>query len=182
MPGLSADAVDTSVTQAELIRRARAGDPTALAALYDRHGDALFRACRRLTGSAADADDLVHDLFVGLPEALGRYEERGTFEAWLERVAVRLALMHLRSKRRRREVPLEAAAGTAARYRTDERIEGEDLDRALASLPDPLRAVFVLKQIEGYSHREIAKLLGITDGASRVRLNRALQALREALG
>lgn len=169
------------VNDSDLIRAAKAGNPSALGALYERHGNALFNACRRLTGSEADSQDLVHDLFVGLPEALQRYEERGAFGAWLKRIAVRMALMHLRSVEHRRHVPLDQAAAVTTRRRSDDRMEAEDLERAIASLPIKLRMVFVLKRIEGYSHDEIATLLGITPGASRARLTRALDALRRAL-
>jgi RNA polymerase sigma-70 factor (ECF subfamily) len=163
----------------DLVEAVRAGDAAALGAVYDAHAPALHRVAFRLTGSAADAEDVVHDLFVGLPEALARYEDRGQLGAWLARAAVRLCLMRLRGARRRREAPLidehAAAAGaeaTAARA---------DLARAVGALPASLRAVFVLKVVEGYPHDDVAAALGITSGASRVRLARALRLLREAL-
>jgi RNA polymerase sigma-70 factor (ECF subfamily) len=169
------------VDDSDLARAARAGDPSALGSMYERYGTALFNTCRHLTGSTADAEDLVHDLFVGLPEALQRYEERGHLGAWLKRVAVRMALMHLRSMEHRRHVSLERAATVATRRRSDERIDAHALEDAIAALPTTLRAVFVLNRIEGYSHDEVATLLGITAGASRVRLTRALEALRRSL-
>lgn len=79
----------------------------ALAALYHRHGKRLFGLAWRLTGSRADAEDVVQDLFVGLPEALRRYEDRGRLEAWLQAVVVRLVLMRKRGERRRGEVALQ---------------------------------------------------------------------------
>src|SRR2546427_5561825 len=93
---------------ASLIAEARAGGPEALAALYLEHGAALFRLAYRLVGAREDAEDVVHDVFVGLPEALQRYEERGSFAGWLKRVTARVALMRLRSRSRRREGALEA--------------------------------------------------------------------------
>ncbi|PYO64311.1 MAG: hypothetical protein DMD71_13475, partial [Gemmatimonadetes bacterium] len=84
---------------------ARRGEPPALAALYRAHGAAVFRLAYRLTGTREDAEDVVHDVFVGLPEALLRYEERGRLQSWLKRVAARVALMRLRQRGRRREVP-----------------------------------------------------------------------------
>src|SRR6059036_838784 len=89
---------------ASLIAEARAGSPDALSALYLEHGAALFRLAYRLVGGREDAEDVVHDVFVGLPEALRRYEERGSFGGWLKRVTARVALMKLRSGKRRREV------------------------------------------------------------------------------
>src|SRR5881628_1217079 len=163
---------------ASLIAEARAGSPDALSALYLEHGAALFRLAYRLVGGREDAEDVVHDVFVGLPEALRRYEERGSFGGWLKRVTARVALMKLRSGKRRREVTLDNAVGQAGPPAISDR---DGLQAAVNTLPDQLRAVLVLKEIEGYAHAEIAELLGISEGASRVRLTRALKMLREEL-
>jgi RNA polymerase sigma-70 factor, ECF subfamily len=165
-------------SSASLIAEVRAGSPDALAALYVEHGAALFRLAYRLVGAREDAEDVVHDVFVGLPEALRRYEERGSFAAWLKRVTARVALMRLRHGKRRREVALDDAAGQAGPPAPSER---DGLQAAVNGLPDHLRAVLVLKEIEGYAHAEIAELLGISEGASRVRLTRALRRLRNQL-
>jgi len=161
-----------------LIAEARAGSPDALSALYLEHGAALFRLAYRLVRAREDAEDVVHDVFVGLPEALRRYEERGSLAGWLKRVTARVALMRLRSGKRRREVALDEAAGQAEPSATAER---DGLQAAVNRLPDHLRAVLVLKEIEGHAHAEIANLLGISEGASRVRLTRALKRLRNEL-
>ena len=163
---------------ASLIAEARAGSPDALSALYLEHGAALFRLAYRLVGAREDAEDVVHDVFVGLPEALRRYEERGSFAAWLKRVTARVALMRLRSGKRRREVALDKAVGQVQPPATS---GGDGLAAAVDTLPDHLRAVLVLKEIEGYSHSEVGELLGISVGASRVRLNRAMRRLRRTL-
>jgi RNA polymerase sigma-70 factor (ECF subfamily) len=168
-------------SEAELIDGARAGDAGALAALYTAHAQTLFALAWRLTGSRADAEDVVHDVFVGLPEALRRYVERGSFAAWLRAVTARTALMRMRARRRRGEVDVELAAGIPAAPREGAAAARADLQRAVAGLPDSLRAVFVLKEVEGYTHAEIGALLGITPGASEVRLCRALRRLRERL-
>jgi RNA polymerase sigma-70 factor (ECF subfamily) len=132
----------------------------------------------RLTGTREDAEDVVHDVFVGLPEALGRYHERGNLPGWLQRVTARVALIRLRGRKRRHEVPLEVAESGRE---TPSAADGLALQTAVNALPDPLRVVIALKGIEGYSHREVADLLGISVGASRVRLARALKRLRKAL-
>jgi RNA polymerase sigma factor (sigma-70 family) len=105
---VSGDAAVTASkwSESEAVVRARLGEAEALAALYHRHGQQLFGLAWWLTGSHADAEDVVQDLFVGLPEALRRYEERGRLEAWLRAVVVRLVLMRKRAERRRREVVL----------------------------------------------------------------------------
>ncbi|MGH2608611.1 MAG: RNA polymerase sigma factor [Tepidiformaceae bacterium] len=166
---------------AELIDRARAGSPDALGALYEAHGAALFRLAYRLLGSREDAEDVVHDVFVGLPEALQRYEERGALDAWLKRVAARVALMRLRGRRRRGEVDLAAAEETVGGGLSDPPTDVRRLQAAVDRLPEHLRSVLVLKEIEGYSHAEVGGLLGISEGASRVRLARGHKRLRTLL-
>ena len=161
-----------------LVAAGRTGDPAALAALYRQFAGVAMAVAYRLLLSRADAEDVVHDLFLGLPEALRKYDERGALAAWLKRVTVRLALSRLRAPSRREVALEEAGAVGVAPADPAGRI---DLADALAALPASLRAVLVLKEIEGFSHAEIAGLLGISTGASEVRLHRALRALRRAL-
>jgi RNA polymerase sigma-70 factor (ECF subfamily) len=167
------------LAQAEiaLIAGLRAGKEEALAVAYRQHAESLLAMACYLTGSTADAEDIVHDLFVRLPEALGQYEERGRFPTWLRQCAVRMALMRLRAGRRRQEVTLHDSSAQLVDCPT----EGVALVRALERLPDDQRAVVVLKVIEGYSHEEIAELLGIRRNASEVRLHRAIKRLRKLL-
>ena len=161
----------------ELITRLRAGDADALGELYARTGGSLASLARRLTGSREDAEDVLHDVFLGLPEALQHYQERGQLESWLRRVTARAALMRIRSVRRRREV--DVPLDIEARAVDDDSLA---LAHAVDELPDPLRLVLVLKMIEGYSHAEIAELLEISPRASEQRLYRAIQQLRARLG
>jgi RNA polymerase sigma-70 factor (ECF subfamily) len=159
-----------------LVSRIRAGQPDAIAELYARVAGGLGALAQRLTGSRQDAEDVVHDVFLGLPEALKHYDERGQFDAWLRRVTARVALTRLRSRQRRRERTLESGVPQrATALSLDDKLA---LATAVDSLPDGLRTVIVLKMIEGYSHEEIARLLGITPRASEQRLYRAVKALR----
>ena len=144
--------------------------------LYRRHAGALMAVAYRLLMSRADAEDVVHDLFVGLPEALRRYEERGSMEHWLRKIVVRLALSRLRA---RRHVTLQESAEPVAV--SPDPVARVTIQRALAALSPSLRAVLVLKEIEGFSHAEIAAMLGISVAASEVRLHRALRQLRALL-
>ena len=166
-----------TLTGRDPIAAVRAGDVEALGALYRDHADALLAVAYRLLWSREDAEDVVHDLFVGLPEALRRYEERGAVGAWLKRVAVRLALSRLRA--RERSVELDEAHDVATR--ADDAAARTDLAAAMQRLSPALRAVLVLKEIEGYTHEEIATMVGISKAASQVRLHRALNALRQML-
>jgi RNA polymerase sigma-70 factor (ECF subfamily) len=135
----------------------------------------------RLTGSRADAEDVLHDVFLGLPEALRRYEEQGSLTSWLKRVTARVALTRVRSRERSHEVTLADNLPTAASNATD-RLADLVAGSAIDALPEALRVVFVLREIEGYSHAEIAGVLDITPNASEVRMHRAIKSLRLALG
>ncbi len=159
----------------------RKGDAAALGAVYERHAPALIRTLTAMLNDPGEAEDLVHDLFVGLPEAMARYEERGQFAGWLHRIAVRLALSRLRRRGRRGEVALEAADGVGHRAEGDSVADRITVTAALAALPESLRTVVVLREYEGWSHREIAAHLGISEGAAMTRHCRALQKLRGTL-
>lgn len=167
-----------SRSDAALVASVRRGEVDALGVLYERHAETLYRSVYRLLGNAHEAEDLVQDLFVGLPEALGTYGEQGKLGGWLQRVATRMALMRLRSRKR----VVNTVAEALPVYGEIETLHSAmTLQRALHTLSEPLRTVFVLKEMEGYSHAEIAELLGIRRGTSEVRLHRALMALRNVL-
>lgn len=180
MPALVTD-TNTQPSLDALVDMTRAGSPTALGALYDLYAPRMLAVARRLTGSQDDAEDVVHDVFVGLPEALRRYDERGALPRWLTQVTARAALMRLRRVSQRREALLAEATVITSRDRADAQLERNELEQAIEQLPEPLRVVFVMREIEGFSHEEIAGLLDISPGASRVRLSRALTALRSTL-
>jgi RNA polymerase sigma-70 factor (ECF subfamily) len=164
-----------------LLDALRQGTPAALATVYEQYAPDVLRLAQRILGSRADAEDLLHDLIVGLPELLNRYEERGDFRAWLRAVTVRRALMTLRRDRRREQMISANSSASDPLARRDGRWDALDLAAAIDWLPDTLRVVFVLRQLEGYSHAEVAELLSISPGASRVRHLRALRQLRQRL-
>jgi len=166
-------------SDAELAAATRDGDTRALAALYGRFGTRLIAVAYRLVFSVQDAEDVLHDVFVGLPEALRRYDERGALEGWLRQITARVALTKLRDERDGQRVSLDLA--TIHATRSLDHVGNIALHAAVAALPASLRSVLVLKEIEGFSHAEIGELLGISAGASQVRLHRALRQLRTAL-
>lgn len=171
---------DDEALAAELSRRSRA----ALREAYRRYAGAVFGVAHRLTGSPTEAEEVLQDLFVGLPESARSYEGRGSFEGWVTRIAARMALNRNRDRDRRREDPLDAAGrarGPTAGCRAAKIGDWVALERALGELSPALREVFVLKEVEGYAHREIAEILDIRVGASKVRLCRAKKRLRELL-
>jgi RNA polymerase sigma-70 factor (ECF subfamily) len=172
----------TPRSAADLVDRARTGSADALSELYARHGQSLMALAFRLTRSQQDAEDVLHDVFLGLPEALRRYEERGTFESWLKRVTARVALSRNRSRERSGEVDLDESLSSPISSGADRLTDLVAVQRAMDALPETLRVVFVLREVEGYTHAEIADLLSISTSASEVRLHRALRALRRSLG
>ena len=159
-----------------LVKALRDGNMDALAELYRRYASACIAVAYRLLQSKEAAEDVVHDVYVGLPEAVRKYDERGKFSPWVRQVTARVALSVLRRE------DLAARPITA-----DRSVAGIDvharmtLESAVSALPASLRTVLVLKEIEGFSHTEIASMLGISRGASEVRLHRALSQLRESI-
>jgi RNA polymerase sigma-70 factor, ECF subfamily len=164
----------------ELLEQARNGSTDALGELYRRHAQVVHAVAWRLLESRHDAEDVLQDVFVGLPRALRSYREQDRFEAWLKRLAVRMALARLRTRRRKREDSLEVAADASvhAAHAVPHPVDRIAAQRAIARLPEPLRSVFILREVEGYSHGEIAELLSITAGSSATRLSRAWTMLR----
>lgn len=162
-----------------LARAAAEGSRAALGTLYRRHRDPVYRLAYRLTGSIQDAEDVLQDVFVGLPRALERYEDRGRFRSWLLRVAARTALMRCRA--RKHATPVDFACIPAPSAPSAGVVERIAVAEALAAMPAALRTVFVLCEIEGYPHREAAALLDISVAASRTRLHRAWSFLQDRL-
>ena len=180
-----------------LLAAARGGSMEALGALYERHAEMVHRVAYRFVQSESDAEEVVQDVFLGLPRALQRYRERGRFEPWLRRIAACTAIDRARRRERRGEEPLpEGSEGKPATADSDpspatgppgtvgeaDPIRRLALRRALRGLPVPLREGFLLKEVEGYSHAEIGELLGISPAASAKRLSRARRRLLEVLG
>lgn len=171
---------DSAMKPAELMSKVKSGDAEALAEMYARYSGPVMATAYRLTGNVEDAEDVLHDVFLGLPEALRHYDERGTAESWLKRLTARVALSRIRSRAQRGESSI--AEESSLDQRTISPINDDWLvQTAIDALPESLRTVFVLKEMEGYSHSEIASMLGITVANSEVRLHRAVKALRKQL-
>jgi RNA polymerase sigma-70 factor, ECF subfamily len=161
-----------------LMAAAASGSPDALGQLFDRYSSEVYRLAYRLLGTREDAEDTVQDVFVGLPRALSRYEESGSFASWLKKVTVRTALIRLRASRRKDQRELKLALTDVRQADDTLRIT---LDDAFSTLSPGLREVAVLRLVAGYTHEEIAQLLEIAVGASKVRLHRAIKHLQTVL-
>jgi RNA polymerase sigma-70 factor (ECF subfamily) len=165
--------------------RARDGDPEAFARLYDTHAPRIHAVCLRLSGDPAQAGELLQDVFVRAWQRLGSFRGESAFGTWLHRLAINVVLQAARGNQRRtRRVSLGddlKVAGIDGPVRMAEPGLRLDLEQAVAGLPDILRAVFVLHDVEGFQHGEIAALLDIPVGTSRSHLFRARRLLREVL-
>lgn len=156
-------------------------------ALYAEHGPALRSFARRLVGDPHAAEDLVHDVFVALPGALKNFQGRGSMSAFLRGMAVNQARRHVRTAARRRAAMDRLARETEATARVPAaQVEQRDLARRLSAamdaLPLPMRAAFVLCEIEELSSSEAAVILGVPAATVRTRVARARGRLREHLG
>lgn len=159
----------------------RAGDMRALTLCYRAHARHLRTVALRLTGTMADAEDVVHDVFVQLPKSMVHYEERGQLRAWLTRLTIHASLTHRRHERVRAALPLDVADGVASPTVDGDPIAAARVLRALGELTPALRHVFVLRAVHDYSHTEIGAALDISTDTSEVRLHRAVKQLREIL-
>lgn len=164
-----------------LLARARAGEPGALEEIFREHGTLMLAVAERITGSADDAQDVVQDIFVGLPEALRGFDGSGVLAAWLRRLTARASLLRLRTDKRRTKWHRRAVHEGPRSHRPTAVEARLTLERVLDRMPHELRVVYVLKEVEGYSHSDIASMLGISSGASEVRLHRARRFLKDRL-
>jgi RNA polymerase sigma-70 factor (ECF subfamily) len=155
----------------------------ALELLYRRYAAVVSRVAVTLTRNAADAEDVAHDVFIGLPRALRRYRP-GNFEAWLKTVTARTALMRIRRGARERDAQTSLAITVDEPHGGDGEtlVDSDRVRRAAARLPESLRHVLVLRIVRGLPHAEIGRLLGLTPNACEVRLCRAIKQLRALVG
>ncbi len=167
---------------ADAVRRARAGDADAFAAVYHAHRGRVYALCLRMCGDAAHAQEMLQDVFVRAWEKLDTFRGESAFGSWLHRLAVNVVLMDRRLAARRAEDRLETDAGDRP-LAASAAPEGLrlDLEQAIAALPPMARQVLVLYDIEGYEHAEVGALLGIAEGTSKAHLFRARRLLRAAL-
>ena len=171
------------VDDQELIARVRTGDVAAERALYDAHVDRVYRLAHRMTGSDDLAQEFTQDTFVRAFERLHGFRGESAFSTWLHSIAVSVVLNGLRKVKRfrARETGLEVASAVAITRPEAEPDLKTRLRQAVDGLPHGYRTVFVMHDVEGYTHEEIAAALGVQPGTSKAQLFRARARLREAL-
>lgn len=180
-----------------LVRRLKSGDNDAFEELVRGHGPRLLRVARRLLTSEEDARDAVQDAFVAAFKSIGTFESASMLSTWLHRIVVNACLMRLRTKRRKPEEDIEQhlPCFLANGHQSESSVRwGESADvllernelcdlvrRSIDELPDTYRTVLLLRDIEEISTEEVARMLGTTANAVKLRLHRARQALRKML-
>ena len=172
----------------DVVQSAQEGDTAAFEQLYRDHAGRVYAVCLRMTADPGRAEELSQDVFLRAWDKLSTFRGDAAFSTWLHRLAVNVVLADRRSQGKRwaRLVttddmePYESVAADPG-PQANPAGAGVDLDRAIASLPEGARTVFVLYEIEGYRHEEIAEAMGTAVGTSKAQLHRARKLLREAL-
>jgi RNA polymerase sigma-70 factor, ECF subfamily len=174
-------------TDYELARAAAGGDMGAFEALYRRHHRRVYSLCLRMTRSTSEAEDLTQEVFVHLFRKLGSFRGESALTTWLHRITVNQVLMHFRKTSTRSEkttregeTPVQTALGTEnpSRMAVVDRVA---LEEAISRLPRGYRTVFILHDVEGHEHGEVARMLGCSVGTSKSQLHKARMRLRQLL-
>jgi RNA polymerase sigma-70 factor, ECF subfamily len=177
--------------EAAAIERAKQGDGEAFQVLYDRHKRRVYSLCLRMTANTAEAEDLTQEAFLQLYRKIATFRGESAFSTWLHRLSVNVVLMHLRKK----GLPVVSLEETTQGTEEDSpkkdfgaddmnlagSIDRLQLQRAVDSLPPGYRTIFVLHDVEGYEHNEIATLVGCSIGNSKSQLHKARMKLRDLL-
>jgi len=174
-----------------LIKRAQQGDADAFACLFHSHKARIYSVCLRMTNNTAEAEDLTQDAFLQVFRKLATFRGDSALSTWLYRIAVNTVLMHFR-KNALRQISLDEPYSQDAKVvrreygSRDDRLTGcvdrIALARAIKDLPDGYRTIFLLHEVEGYEHQEIAELLDCSVGNSKSQLHKAKLRIRELLG
>jgi RNA polymerase sigma-70 factor (ECF subfamily) len=183
-------AAPKAASETQLIARAQRGEEEAFALLFEAHKRRVYSLCLRMTGNVAEAEDLAQEAFMQLFRKISTFRGESAFSTWLHRLAVNVVLMHLRKKGLQQtsldELDSSQDEPVKRDYGDDDRrligsIDRLSLSRAIAELPPGYRSVFVLHDIEGYEHNEIAEIMNCSVGNSKSQLHKARMKLRELL-
>jgi len=171
------------VNEAALVRQCIKGDVKSQQALFDRFADRFYRLALRYVKDASEAEDVVMLTFVKIFESLKKfhYQEPKSFESWMYRIVVNEALMALRRKHNFHLTETLDVENPEHEVETFQDRDGAYLYQLILELPDGYRTVFNLAAIEGFDHREIAEMLGISEGTSRSQLYKAKQLLKRKI-
>jgi RNA polymerase sigma-70 factor (ECF subfamily) len=180
------------LSEAEAIERAKQGDAEAFQVLYDMHKRRVYSLCLRMTANTAEAEDLAQEAFLQLFRKIATFRGESAFSTWLHRLSVNVVLMHLR-KKGLPVVSLEETTQGGSEEDTPKKDFGAEdmalagsidrlqLQKAVENLPPGYRTIFVLHDVEGYEHNEIAGIVGCSIGNSKSQLHKARMKLRDLL-
>jgi len=174
----------TEPTDYELAQQSAGGDITAFEDLYRRHFRRVYSLALRMTGKPEEAEDLTQETFTHLYKKIGSFRGESAFTTWLHRMTVNQVLMHFRKRKSRPEfttgedeTPVQIVQGTENQNRMPI-VDKIILENAISKLPPGYRSVFVLHDVEGHEHGEVAEMLGISEGTSKSQLHKARLKLR----
>ena len=187
LPRAETPAVDGSAGDFELCRLAAEGSLPAFEIIYQRHHRRVYSLCLRMTNSQTEAEDLTQEVFIQLFRKSGSFRGDSAFSTWLHRMTVNQVLMHFRRRSVKNEkvsddgdIPEQTVHGTANPDRMPV-VDRIALKKAIAQLPNGYKNVFVLHDIEGYEHEEVARMMKISVGTSKSQLHKARLKLRGLL-
>lgn len=172
-------------TDFALAQKSAAGDTAAFEELYHRHFRRVYALCLRMTSDPVQAEDLTQDVFIQLFNKIGSFRGESAFTTWLHRMTVNQVLMHFRKRSTKSEIttdddetPDQIVKGTE-NPNAMPIIDRIALEKAIQQLPVGYRTVFVLHDVEGYEHAEIAQMMGVAEGTSKSQLHKARLKLRK---
>ncbi|MDD2797486.1 MAG: sigma-70 family RNA polymerase sigma factor [Bacteroidales bacterium] len=172
------------MSEKELIESCLKNDRKAQKELYDRYSRKMMGVCFRYTGDSETAKDMLQDGFIKIFASLSTFQFNGSFEGWMRRIFVNTCLEHLRKNdilHDAADLDHAAAPLSGSSYSVVESMSANDLMKIIGELPKGFRLIFNMYEIEGYSHKEIAEVLGITESTSRSQLTRAKQLLKNRI-
>ena len=168
------------ITESDLIDGCVRNERNAQRELYDRYKRAMYTLAYRLTNDFDDANDVLQDTFLEVFKNIIQFRRQSTIGAWIKAILIR-KVYHKKQKVKYLEVVEELPPDALVEDWYNEKIDGEAIEKAIAALPEGFRTVFVLIEIEGYTHREVAEMLRISEGTSKSQLFYAKRKLREKL-
>ena len=183
----SKPAGDVRAADLELARRCQNGDASAFEQLYRQHAGRLYNLVYRMAGTAQEADDLLQEVFLHAHRKLGSFRGDSSLGTWLYRLGMNHCLDHLRGRQARIGRATDSldeegmAEPVAPAPVVPAVISRMDLERAIARLPDGCRAAFLLHDVEGFDHREVGRILGVSEGTSKSQVHKARMKLRAML-
>ncbi len=166
------------MTETELIAACKKNDRIAQRTLYDKYKRAMYTLAYRLTGNFDDADDVLQDAFIDIFRNLQNFRGESTIGAWIKTIVIRKAYKKIKGSVMPENIEDYQNVVITLSH---EKIDAEYLEKAILSLPDGYRTVFLMLEIEGYTHKEVSEVLGITEGTSKSQLFYAKKRLREML-